>query len=96
MCSALHKFAEPQIWQSIYNSIPGPIKRLIQCLGPSTTVHDYIARLDYQFGVVVGPDVLMQQFYQITQSKGEKVGNFATYIDMALDKIKSLIPELHQ
>ena len=49
-------------------------------------VHDFIARLDYQFGAVAGSDVVMQQFYQITQSKNEKVGNFATCIDIALDK----------
>ena len=30
----------------------------------------------------------MQQFYQITQSKGEKLGNFATYIDFTLDEIR--------
>ena len=72
---ALHNFTEPQIWQSVYESISGPIKRLMWCLGPSATVHDYIVRLDYQFGVVSGPDVLMQQFYQIMQSKGENVGN---------------------
>ena len=84
--SALHKFAEPPIWQSVYKSICGPAKRLIWCLGPSATVHYYIMRLDYHFGVVAGFDVLTQQFYQITQNKGEKVRNFTTHINITLDK----------
>ena len=86
--SALHNFAEPQIQQSVYESVCGLAKRLIWCLESSATVHDYIARLNYQFGVVAGSNVLMQQFYHIMQSKGEKVGNDATHIDVALDEIR--------
>ena len=81
MYSVLHNFEEAQIWQSVYESVPEPGKRLIWCFGPSATVHDYITRLDYQFGAVAGSDVLMQQFYQITQSKDEKVHNFVNHID---------------
>ena len=85
---ALHNFAEHQIRQAVYKSICGPTKRLIQCLGPSTMVHDNIARLDYQCGAVAGSDVLMQQFYQIMQNK---IGNFATYVVMYGSAICSFI-----
>ena len=51
-------------------------------------------RLDYQFGAVAGSDVLMQQFYQITQKQGEKIGDFAIHIDIALDEIRVQFPNL--
>ena len=44
--------------------------------------------------MVAGSNVLMQQFYQITQSKGENVGNFAAHVDVALDEIRVQFPNL--
>ena len=45
------------------------------------------------FGRKTNPDVLMQDFYKITQDPKEKVSNFGIRLKVALDRIMVFLPE---
>ena len=49
--------------------------------------------LDGVFGRKTNPDVLMQDFYKITQDTKEKVSNFGIRLKIALDRILVFHPE---
>ena len=62
-------------------------------LGPDTTVDKVLELLDGVFGRKTNPDVLMQDFYKITQDSKEKVSNFGIRLKVALDRIMVFHPE---
>ena len=49
--------------------------------------------LDGVFGRKTNPDVLMHDFYKITQDPKEKVSNFGIRLKVALDRIMVFHPE---
>ena len=57
-------------------------------MGPTTSVAHILQKLTVIFGTVASFDVLMQNFYKITQSNHEKVPSFATRLEGTLHQIR--------
>ena len=71
----------------------GSAANIARGLGPETTVDKVLELLDGVFGRKTNPDVLMQDFYKITQDTKEKVSNFGIRLKVALDRILVFHPE---
>ena len=61
-------------------------------MGPTAGVSDILDKLTVIFGTVALIDVLMQNFYKITQRNNEKVPSFATRLEGTLNQIRLRCP----
>ena len=92
--AALHNHPEPVVRQVAFESVKGAAKNLIRYLGPAATTHDYLEKLEVQYGGVATADTLMQQFYHLSQDKGETVACFAARVEGALNRLMVRYPQL--
>ena len=60
------------VWESIVRSLKGAAVDMAQYMGPTTSVSDILQKLTVIFGTVVSFDVLMQNFYKVTQGNHKK------------------------
>ena len=60
-------------------------------MGPTASVSDILEKLSVIFGTVASFDVLMQNFYKISQGN-EKVPSFATWLEGTLNQIRIKCP----
>ena len=58
---------------------------MAQYMGPTTSMAHILQKLAIIFGTVASFDVLMQNFYKVTQSNHEKVPSFATKLEGTLN-----------
>ena len=79
--------------EAIFGSLKGSAADIARGLGPETTVDKVLELLDGVFGRKTNPDMLMQDFYKITQDTKEKVSNFGIRLKIALDMILVFHPE---
>ena len=56
-------------------------------MGPTTSVTEILQKLMVIFGTVASFDVLMQNFYKVTQGNHEKEPSFATRLEGTLNQI---------
>ena len=61
-------------------------------MGPTTSVAHILQKLTVIFGTVASFDMLMQNFYKVTQSNREKVPSFATRLEGSLNQIRLQCP----
>ena len=57
-------------------------------MGPTASVSNILQKLTVIFGMVTSFDMLMQNFYKVTQGNHEKVPSFATRLDGTLNQIQ--------
>ena len=62
---------------------------MAQYMGPIARVSEILQKLTVIFGTVASFDVLMQNFYKVTQGNHEKVPSFATRLEGTLTKLGS-------
>ena len=86
-------YPEGLLKEAIFGSLKGSAADIARGLGPETTVDKVLELLDGVFGRKTNPDVLMQDFYKITQDAKEKVSNFGIRLKVALDRILVFYPE---
>ena len=86
-------YPEGLLKEAIFGSLKGSAADITRGLGPETTVDKVLELLDGVFGRKTNPDVLMQDFYKITQDSKEKVSNFGVRLKVALDRIMNFHPE---
>ena len=86
-------YPEGLLKEAIFGSLKGSAADIARGLGPETTVDKVLELLDGVFGRKTNPDVLMQDFYKITQDAKEKVSNFGIRLKVALDRILVFHPE---
>ena len=86
-------YPEGLLKEAIFSSLKGSAADIARGLGPETTVDKVLELLDGVFGRKTNPDVLMQDFYKITQDAKEKVSNFGIRLKVALDRILVFHPE---
>ena len=60
---------------------------MAQYMGPTASVREILQKLMVTFGTVDSFDVLMQNFYKVTQGNNEKVLSFATRMEGTLNQI---------
>ena len=56
-------------------------------VGPTASVAHILQKLTIIFGIAASFDVLMQNFYKVTQNKHEKVPSFSTRLEGTLNQI---------
>ena len=86
-------YPEGLLKEAIFGSLKGNAADIARGLGPETTVDKVLELLDGVFGRKTNSDVLMQDFYKITQDSKEKVSNFGIRLKVALDRIMAFHPE---
>ena len=86
-------YPEGLLKEAIFGSLKGSAVDIARGLGPETIVDKVLELLDGVFGRKTNPDVLMQDFYKITQDTKEKVSNFGIRLKVALDRILGFHPE---
>ena len=79
-------YLESVVWESIVWPLKGAVVDMAQYMGPSASVGEIIQKLMVIFGMVASFDVLMQNFFKVTQSNNEKVSSFATRLEGTLIK----------
>ena len=75
-----------------YQSIKGDVALDIVTHGPHMNLHDLIACLDNNFGVVSDEDTLMKELYTIKQGTKESVKRFDTRIGYAMMRLAAAFP----
>ena len=70
-------YLESVVWESIMQSLQGAVADMAHYMGPTAGISEILEKLSVIFGTVVSFDVLMQNFYKISQGN-EKVPLFAT------------------
>ena len=60
-------YPEPVVCESIVRSLKGAAVHMAWCIGPTTSVSDILEKLTVIFGTVASFNVLMQNFYKMTQ-----------------------------
>ena len=63
-------------------------------MGPTTSITHILQKLTVILGRVVSFDVLMQNFYKVTQSNHKKVPSFTTRLEGTLNQIRLQCPRM--
>ena len=74
---------------SIMQSLRGAAVDMAHYMGPTADVSEILEKLSVIFGTVASFDVLMQNFYKISQGN-EKVSSFATRLEGTLNRVSSI------
>ena len=61
-------------------------------MGPTASVSNILEKLSVIFGTIASFNVLMQNFYKITQGSSKKVPSFATRLEGILNQIRLRCP----
>ena len=69
-------YLESVVWESIVRSLKGATVDMAQYMGPTASVSKILQKLTVIFGTVASFNVLMQNFYKVTQGNHEKVPSF--------------------
>ena len=79
-------YPELVVQESIMQSLKGAAADMAHYMGPTASVSNILEKLSVIFGTVASFDVLMQNFYKISQGN-EKVPSFATRLEGTLNQI---------
>ena len=74
-------YPESVVWESIMRSLQGAAADMAWYMGPTASVSDILEKRLVIFGTIASFDMLMQNFYKITQGSNEKVPSFATRLE---------------
>ena len=80
-------YPESVVQESIVQSLKGAAADMAQYMGPTASITKILQKLMIIFGTVASIDVLMQNFYKVTQGNHEKVPSFATRLEGTLNQI---------
>ena len=73
-------------------SLKGAAANMAQYMGPTGSVSEILEKLLVIFRTIASFDLLMQNFYKITQGSSEKVPLFATRLEGTLNQIRLRFP----
>ena len=85
-------YLESVVRESIIRSLKGAVADMARYMGPTASVSKILEKLSVIFGTVAFFDMLMQNFYKITQGGNEKVPSFATRLEGTLNQIRIRCP----
>ena len=81
-------YPELVVWESIVQSLKGAAVDMTWYIGPTASVSEILQKLTVILGTVASFDVLMQNFYKVTQGNHKKVPSFATRLEGTLSQIR--------
>ena len=79
-------YPESVVRESIMQSLRGAAAGMARYMGPTASVSKILEKLSVIFGTITSFDMLMQNFYKISQGN-EKVPSFATKLEGTLNQI---------
>ena len=85
-------YPESVVQEGIMRSLKGAVADMAWYMGPTASVSNILEKLSVIFGTVASFDVLMQNFYKITQGNNEKVPSFVTRLEGTLYQIRLRCP----
>ena len=85
-------YPESVVRESMMRSLKGAAADMACYMGPTASVSEILEKLSVIFGTVMSFDVLMQNFYKITQGGNEKVPSFTTRLEGTLNQIRIKCP----
>ena len=85
---ALEKFPETTVRNWISRSLRGPPAEIVRSLGSGVTVQAILQKLEMMHGTVHPFDVMMRRVFNISQTKGENVTQFATKLESAISNVQ--------
>ena len=74
--------------ESIIQLLKGAVADMARYMGPTTSIAHISQKLKVIFGTTASFDILMQNFYKVTQSNHEKVPSFVTRLEGTLNQIR--------
>ena len=80
-------YPELVVHESIVRFLKGVVADIAWYMGPTASVAEILQKLTVIFGTVVSFNVLMHNFYKVTQGNHEKVPYFATRLEGTLNQI---------
>ena len=87
-------YPESMVWESIVRLLKGAAADMAQYMGPITSMPCILQKLTIIFGIVALFDVLMWNFYKVTQGNHEKVPPFTTRLEGTLNQIRLQCPRI--
>ena len=85
-------YPEAVVCESIIRSLKGAAVDMTRYMGPTTSVDHILQKLSVICGTVASFDVLMQNFYKVTQGNNKKVPSFAMRFEGTLNQIQLQCP----
>ena len=70
-------YPEAVVWESIIQSLKGAVADRARYMGSTTSIAHILCKLLVIFGMMALINVLMQNFYKVSQGSNEKVPSFA-------------------
>ena len=85
-------YPESMVQESIMRSLKGAVVDMAWYMGPAASISDILDKLAVICITVALFDVLMQNFYKVTQGNNEKVPLFAMRLESTLNQIRLQCP----
>ena len=85
-------YRESVVRESIMRSLKGAAAYMAHYMGPTASVSEILEKLLVIFRTVASFDILMQNFYKITQGGNEKIPSFMTRLEGTLNQIRIRCP----
>ena len=85
-------YPESVVQESIVRSLKGAAVDMAWYMGPTANVWEILQKLIVIFGTVALFNVLMQNFYKVTQGNHEEVPSFTTRLEGTLNQIMLKCP----
>ena len=85
-------YPESVVRESIMRSLKGAVVDMARYMGPTAGVSKILEKLSVTFRTVASFNVLMQNFYKITQGSSKKVPLFVTRLEGTLNQIRLRCP----
>ena len=85
-------YPESVVRESIMRSLKGAAADMACYMGPTASVSKILEKLAVIFGTVTSFDILMQNFYKISQGGNKKVPSFMTRLEGTLNQIRIKCP----
>ena len=86
-------YPESVVRESIMRSLKGAAADMACYMGPTAGVSEILEKLLVIFGMVMSFDVLMQNFYKISQVGNKKVPSFTTRLEGTLKPNQNKMPQ---
>ena len=93
MRGAIATHTENSVRAAIVNSLRGPARDLVRFVGFDAPLEKILAEVTNRFGKWYTGDRLQQEFYRLSQEKGEKIGTFAGRLELTYRWLHNCLPE---
>ena len=90
---AIATHTENSVRAAIVNSLRGPARDLVGFVGFDAPLERILAEVTNRFGKRYTSDKLQQEFYTLSQEKGEKIGAFAGRLELTYRRLHDHLPE---